>query len=240
MWHYADGDRAIGPVSDEEFDKLVRSGAIAGETLVWRQGMADWQPYGRLKAGEGEKVYCVECGRPFSVDDMIHYGHAYVCADCKNTFFQKIKEGVSLPATMTYAGFWIRAGAKIIDGIAIWLVQMLLSIPLVFLVTAGAASESHAVSIAATMVMWVIQIGIAVAYPTFFIGKYGATLGKMACQIKVVTGDGEKVTYLRALARAFAEWLSMLTLYIGYIIAAFDDEKRTLHDRICDTRVVYK
>jgi len=25
----------------------------------------------------------------------------------------------------------------------------------------------------------------------------------------------------------------------GYIMAALDDEKRALHDRICDTRVVY-
>jgi hypothetical protein len=32
--------------------------------------------------------------------------------------------------------------------------------------------------------------------------------------------------------------LSSLTLAIGYIMAAFDDEKRSLHDRICDTRVI--
>jgi uncharacterized RDD family membrane protein YckC len=27
-------------------------------------------------------------------------------------------------------------------------------------------------------------------------------------------------------------------LFIGYLMAAFDDQKRALHDRICDTRVV--
>ncbi len=26
---------------------------------------------------------------------------------------------------------------------------------------------------------------------------------------------------------------------IGFIIAGFDDQKRSLHDRICDTRVIY-
>jgi len=26
---------------------------------------------------------------------------------------------------------------------------------------------------------------------------------------------------------------------IGYIMAAFDSEKRALHDHICDTRVIY-
>ena len=29
-------------------------------------------------------------------------------------------------------------------------------------------------------------------------------------------------------------------LEIGCIIAGFDSEKRSLHDRICDTRVIYK
>ena len=29
-------------------------------------------------------------------------------------------------------------------------------------------------------------------------------------------------------------------LCIGYLMLAFDEEKRSLHDRICDTRVVYK
>ena len=29
-------------------------------------------------------------------------------------------------------------------------------------------------------------------------------------------------------------------MLIGYIMVAFDEEKRALHDRICDTRVIYK
>ena len=32
--------------------------------------------------------------------------------------------------------------------------------------------------------------------------------------------------------------LSIVMLGIGYLIAAFDDQKRTLHDHICDTRVI--
>jgi len=32
--------------------------------------------------------------------------------------------------------------------------------------------------------------------------------------------------------------LSGMTLGIGYILAAFDAEKRGLHDMICDTRVI--
>jgi uncharacterized RDD family membrane protein YckC len=62
----------------------------------------------------------------------------------------------------------------------------------------------------------------------------------MACKLKVVTSDGGRVSYLRALGRHFAELLSVLTLMVGYIMAAFDEQKRTLHDRICDTRVIKK
>jgi uncharacterized RDD family membrane protein YckC len=34
-------------------------------------------------------------------------------------------------------------------------------------------------------------------------------------------------------------WISAFILMIGYIMAAFDSEKRALHDRICETRVIY-
>jgi len=49
-----------------------------------------------------------------------------------------------------------------------------------------------------------------------------------------------KVTYLRAFARHFAEFLSGIILGIGYLMVAFDREKRALHDHICNTRVIKK
>jgi len=62
----------------------------------------------------------------------------------------------------------------------------------------------------------------------------------MACQIHVVTPYGGKISYARALGRHFAKFISSMTLAIGYIMAGFDDEKRSLHDRICETRVIKK
>src|ERR1044072_2080041 len=41
-----------------------------------------------------------------------------------------------------------------------------------------------------------------------------------------------------ACGRFFAEILSGLLLYVGYILAGFDEEKRSLHDRIFNARVV--
>jgi uncharacterized RDD family membrane protein YckC len=42
----------------------------------------------------------------------------------------------------------------------------------------------------------------------------------------------------RAFGRYFGKLLSAIILGIGYIMAAFDSEKRALHDMICDTRVI--
>ena len=85
------------------------------------------------------------------------------------------------------------------------------------------------------------QIGLPIVYETLMVGRYGATLGKMAVKIKVVVADGARVSYARAFGRYFAKILSSFTCLIGFIIAGFDNpQKRALHDYICNTRVVYK
>ena len=84
----------------------------------------------------------------------------------------------------------------------------------------------------------VVKYIFSPAYDIFFIGKYGATLGKMLMKIKVVTADGGRVSYWRATGRHFAKILSAIILFIGYFMAFWDDEKRALHDRLCKTRVV--
>jgi uncharacterized RDD family membrane protein YckC len=182
---------------------------------------------------------CSECGMVYFDDELIQFGDALVCGQCKPLFVQKLKEGVTVAGEMVYAGFWIRVGAKIIDVIILYALGFAVSL-LGFFITGIPSSGSQipmrfmAGNILIAMISWVIQI----AYPVYFLGKYGATLGKMACGLKVVRPNGEKISYARACGRAFAEGVSSLTLGIGYIMVALDEEKRSLHDRICDTRVI--
>lgn len=172
---------------------------------------------------------------------MIDYEGQWVCAACKPVYFQRLAEGGVVPGTMFYGGFWIRAGAKIIDWLILWGVNMALGFALGALgAMLARTTNNEAFSIMATLGALLIQLVVGLGYSTFLIGKYGATLGKMACGLKVVTADGGDVTYARALGRAAAEILTGCTCYIGYIVAAFDDEKRTLHDHICSTRVIRK
>jgi uncharacterized RDD family membrane protein YckC len=53
-----------------------------------------------------------------------------------------------------------------------------------------------------------------------------------------VRADGGRLGGWRAFARYWAEQVTGLTFFAGYVMAAFDEEKRALHDFICDTRVV--
>jgi uncharacterized RDD family membrane protein YckC len=84
-----------------------------------------------------------------------------------------------------------------------------------------------------------IGIALGAAYEVYFLSAHGATPGKMALGLRVIRPDGGPISPMLALGRHFALWISAIILMIGYIMAAFDAEKRALHDRICETRVIY-
>jgi uncharacterized RDD family membrane protein YckC len=255
-WYYARERQPVGPVSELEFQSLVNSGMVAFETLVWRPGMEKWQRYGSLVAapaqapGGAAGLYqtCAECGRMFPVEDMVRYGAHFVCAECKPVFFQRLREGVPLRGVFAYGGFWNRAAAKFLDYVILWAAGM--GFQMVFGLALGFGPGMNPVMepgkgpsslfFVYFAVMMLVQLAIPISYNTWFLGKYEATPGKMALGLKVIRPSGERITYGRALARYFAEILSYLIIFIGYIMAGFDEEKRALHDRICDTRVVQK
>jgi uncharacterized RDD family membrane protein YckC len=257
-WYYVEAGQQTGPVDDAQLEELARSGKIQPETLVWREGMANWQPYSQAKPGGaaapagappvyaaapaagGDQVVCAECNGVFNVQDTIAYGNIRVCANCKPVFMQKLAEGARLnTGELNYAGFWTRFAAVFLDGLILGGVNMVLGL-VAGLGIGQAVGAQPAGAIALQGVLMLIQLGIGLSYEVVMVGKYGATLGKMACKIKVVTAEGQPVSYPLALGRYFAKMLSGLICAIGYIMAGFDEERRALHDRICNTRVVMK
>lgn len=53
-WYYAEGNRQRqGPLPSENLVELYRSGRIALDTLVWREGLAQWQPLSAFAAELG-------------------------------------------------------------------------------------------------------------------------------------------------------------------------------------------
>ncbi|MCI0537627.1 MAG: RDD family protein [Verrucomicrobiales bacterium] len=277
-WYYANAGQQVGPISEADFDGLVRAGTVKADTLVWREGMANWQSFGTVAAAQAGAAtgtggagtpaggaatgtdtarvataeptalsgattggfICAECGRAFPPDEVIRYGTVAVCANCKPIFLQKLREGVVAPAGVEYGGFWIRFAAWFVDSIVLFVVTLLLD-TLILAVTGmkeHLAPGNFAQMLIVQGVLGLVNMVIQIAYETWFVGRFGATPGKMACNIKVVTPSGDRVGYGRAFGRSVAKILSTLILGIGYLMAAFDDQKRALHDRICDTRVI--
>jgi uncharacterized RDD family membrane protein YckC len=254
-WYYAAGGRQAGPVTEAELEALVSSGAVRGETLVWREGMAEWQRLDVARPVAPQSVtvarpatpdqaatrFCSECGQPRLERELVTFGDRVVCYACKDAFAQRMREQGGFTQRFVYAGFWIRFLARLLDAIVLYIIIL----PVTFLVLGSAAftvsSEGPTpMFVLLNMVMFVFQIAVSATYEVWFLTRHGATPGKMVVGKKVVTADGGPLTTGRALGRHFAVYLSSFTLLIGFIMAAFDDQKRALHDRICDTRVIAK
>ncbi len=252
-WYYADNGRQVGPVEDSALDELVSAGVVRDDTLVWRDGMANWQPHSTVR-GPRQPLppvpppaavaggYCSECGRPFPADQLLNLGTASVCAQCKPIYLQRVREGGQAIGARRYGGFWIRGVALFIDAIILSVVNLIITIPLRLTATFGMMNDpTTALTAGLGMIGLSILISMALnmAYSVYFISSRGATPGKQVVGLKVIRSDGSPVSLGRAFGRYFAQLLSGFVFCIGYIIAAFDAEKRALHDHIADTRVIY-
>jgi uncharacterized RDD family membrane protein YckC len=253
QWYYAIQDQRHGPLAQAEFDQLVSNGTITADTLVWRQGMANWQPYSQIGgvaagvavADDGTAV-CAVSGKRYPTREMIQYEGRWISAERRDEYFQRLREGVALPdagivpGPFGYGGFWQRFAARFVDGIIGWVMGF--SSGLLIRAIFGASSVPQPGNMTGFWLMMATQqmvgLGIGISYEVFFLRKFDATPGKLAVGLKVLRADGSKLSVGRIIGRYFANGVSLLTLGIGYIIAAFDEEKRALHDRMCDTRVI--
>ena len=55
MWYYSLLGKSLGPVSDDEFQRLVADGTITPDTAVWNENMTDWKAYKEVAPAGGMK-----------------------------------------------------------------------------------------------------------------------------------------------------------------------------------------
>jgi uncharacterized RDD family membrane protein YckC len=268
QWYYAINGQRQGPITQADFEQLVRDGQIKPDTLIWRQGMANWMAYAAVMgvpatpsaagagaaaaAGGDDTEVCVVSGKRYPKREMIQYEGKWISSEHRDEFFQRLREGVAIPGGSSvvpgpfgYGGFWRRFCAKFIDGIINAVFGVFINV-LVALAMFGNGNYLSAMKDEAGSSRYFVFQGITtllgivvgVSYVWFFLARFQATPGKMALGMKIVRADGSRLTTGRIFGRYFAEMLSGLMLAIGYIMAGVDDRKRALHDRICDTRVI--
>jgi len=136
------------------------------------------------------------------------------------------------PAPWIYGGLGLRFFAWIID----------------YLIVMAANNTFYAIMTGHTplapkdfdAMMGLSGLMFSMSYHVLFLERFGATPGKLLFGLRVITAQGLPISYGRAVGRFFAGILSGLLCYIGYFIAFADVERRTLHDRMCKTRVIRK
>jgi uncharacterized RDD family membrane protein YckC len=140
------------------------------------------------------------------------------------------------------AGFWIRFVASILDGIVGGIIMVVIAVPFVLLTgILGAVGDPAAMTskiLGLGLAMNAIVILVSMLYEVIFVGWRGQTPGKMLLGLKIIRMDGGEVDYIKAFIRWIGKMVSGFILGIGYIMAAFTENKRALHDYIAGTRVI--
>lgn len=133
-----------------------------------------------------------------------------------------IEESIFPEYEVEYAGFWPRFWAMVIDTIILIAINMLL---------AKVVNNDTAEYILEVIVNWIY-------FAAQESGSAQATIGKMACRLKVTSLDSGRISFWQATIRDFAKIFSFITLLIGYLMMLWDKKSQTLHDKIAGTVVV--
>lgn len=230
-WFYVDAQRQQqGPLGKEQLLAQVQNGLLPADTLVWKNGMSDWQALN-------------------TIPDLL-------LADHRQDAAPPPAQAAIAPAStdishsdIVHAGFWRRVAANVIDSLVVGALSYIILIPV--MLVAGFSLAVFAGDIPSGQedsFTW-LMLGLYPLLYTLNAIYYGwmqsrpaqATLGKMACGIKVVGNHGERISFWRGFWRYFAFiFVCLFTLGIGLVIAAFTERKRALHDMMCGTLVVDK
>ena len=240
QWYFAEGREKKGPFTEREIMEKVKAGGLSGETLVWHRRLPRWLPAAtvfRELAKESNEAVCSSCYKVKARAEMIAHGEGMLCDECKLALLQKQRDGNGEmeEIEMDFAGMGARIFAKVLD----LLILTVLGVGVEMISRHFFPFHSQADLNTAFVITLLINMAIGLAYIAGLTGIYGATPGKMILGMKVVDAAGGRIGMGQAFVRYVGEFVVVpLTVMVGYLVAFFDSSRRTLYDRISDTRVV--
>ena len=145
-------------------------------------------------------------------------------------------------ASRAYAGLQLRIVAFILD------VMVLISFGMLFAAAAGGYlivdsrfNDGNLSDRAPYVAVAIFLVYVFLFVPLYHILLWswrGQTVGMMAVHVQVLSSNGGRVSRRRAAVRFFGRLASVLPLFLGLLMAVFDRNRRTLHDRLAGTVVV--
>ncbi|MBC5580658.1 RDD family protein [Anaerofilum sp. BX8] len=138
-------------------------------------------------------------------------------------------------ADPVFAGFWRRAAAFLIDLALALLLSVPLRLLLAFLGIFGIGRQPVFFHYTPADLL---LTGAVILYFCVFEGALGTTPGKRMLRMRVVCTRTGYLGWKDAIYRETVGRFLNSLLFIGYLMAGADREKRTWADRLCDTRVL--
>lgn len=191
---------------------------------------------------------CRRCGAQNSDD-------AAYCTACGQSITERVNDEMEIdPAPQTiprppepkvsYAGFWLRAVAFVIDNIVLYLAAAMTFFgPLMrhaglpttnpWQFYKNPTQQVLAVELIMLMVQWLY-------WALLESSPWQATIGKRVLGLYVTDLEGRRISFARASGRFFGKIISELTIGIGYLMAGFTPKKQALHDMIANCLVQKK
>ena len=193
-----------------------------------------------------DAVFCQSCGTP------VTRGAAVLVPSGGSVSPHAGIGAIAYASNVTFAGFWLRLVAYILDSAIIGFAVTVLFVPFFFLMGGVAMLETlprHAERVDPAQFMAFLSLILtlaaiaAVAKWLYFAylesGEKQATWGKQALGIYVTDLAGQRVTFGRATGRFFAKIVSgLIPLGIGFVMAGFTERRQALHDMIASTLVL--
>lgn len=229
-----------GPVPRVLVEERIEHGLWPATLSVAEVGSKEWKPYRMLDAAATPAP--PPRSEPLQ-EKPFHAGDIAVTPVPRATATTGPSLVLVLPdSPAVHAGFWRRCAAMIIDvlllGLALALVQAVLSFAVIG--SLGAGGEGLGVLVAMFGLLGLASLVLQWLYFALFeSGTAQATPGKRALGIKVVDDRGRRIGFGRASGRFLGKILSSALFGVGYLIAAWTERKRALHDMVADTCVVF-
>ena len=141
--------------------------------------------------------------------------------------------------TPSYAGFWMRVLAYIIDSLIMSFVFVPFGIVVgVVLVTTGADENSPLYQLVNLGTNGVSIVAGWLYHAFMESSSWQGTVGKKALGLRVTDLDGHRISFARATGRYFGMILSGMICFIGFVMVAFTEKKQGLHDMLAGTLVL--
>jgi len=195
----------------------------------------------------GDAVFCQSCGTQVA-------RAAAVLGPTVGTVSPHAGVGaIAYASNVTFAGFWLRFVAYLLDSVIIGFAVMVLFVPFFFLMGGLAMLETlprgHGERVDPAqfmaflgLILTLVALGSVAKWLYFAYlesGEKQGTWGKQALGLYVTDLAGQRITFGRATGRFFAKFVTgLIPLGIGFIMAGFTERRQALHDMIASTLVL--